>query len=521
MKKKTKNIVKGKIARKKIVRAAKIPMKTVVVRADASLRSGTGHVMRCLALAQQVKLKGGNICFALAECPDSLADKLKNEGIKIHKIFSKPGSRNDADETARLAIKNKADWVVVDGYAFKEEYQDIIKKSGKRLLFVDDYGHCKRYNCDIILNQNSCANDKLYSKRGAFTKLLLGTQYVLLRQEFRPFIGWMRKNPKHASRLLVTLGGSDPDNTTLKTIKAIKTLRLDFDVRIVVGGANPHIKKLEEEISKSSNLQILRNVTNMPELMAWADLVITSGGSTCWEACFMGLPNVIIYCAENQRPIARSLDSLGAAVNLGHNRIVKTEDISTALMSLALNYNRRKIMSETARHLVDGLGAEKIVGAMNGIFLRKVEKSDCKFIWQLSNSKSVREASFSKKHIPWREHKAWFDSNLGDKDAFFCVAETAEKTPVGQIRFRIKGRDAIVSTSLLSEYRGRGYGSTIIRDASHAVFSTSKTDRIHAYIKHSNEGSLAAFKKAGFKEASADEFAEENKSLHLILEKSR
>jgi UDP-2,4-diacetamido-2,4,6-trideoxy-beta-L-altropyranose hydrolase len=457
----------------------------------------------------------------MAECPDSLVNKLKDEGIKIHKISSKPGSRNDADETARLAIKNNADWIVVDGYAFKEEYQNIIKKSGKRLLFVDDYGHCKRYNYDIVINQNSYANDKLYSKRGTFTKLLLGTKYVLLRQEFRPFIGWRRKNPKHASKLLVTLGGSDPDNTTLKTIKAIKTLKLDLDVRVVVGGANPHIKKLEEEISKSSNLQILRNVTNMPELMAWADLVITSGGGTCWEACFMGLPNVIIYCAKNQRPVARSLDSLGAAVNLGHNRIVKTEDISTALMSLALNYNRRKIISETARSLVDGLGAEKIVGAMNGIFLRKVEKSDCKFIWQLSNSKSVREASFSKSQIPWNEHRKWFDSNLKDGAIFFCVAETLGKIPVGQIRFRIKGRDTVVSTSLLSEYRGRGYGHTIIRDASHAVFSTSKTDRIHAYIRQENEGSLGAFKKAGFTDASPDKFARDNKSLHLILEKSR
>ncbi|HCE45649.1 MAG TPA: UDP-2,4-diacetamido-2,4,6-trideoxy-beta-L-altropyranose hydrolase [Lentisphaeria bacterium] len=494
--------------------------KAVIIRADASVRTGTGHVMRCLALAQGLISSGADVHFAVSECPETLVKKIKSEKISVVKIKSKAGSMKDAAETAKFAEKRKAVWIIVDGYIFSEKYQEAIKGAGQRLLFVDDYGHCKSYCADIILNQNLYAGTHFYPEYSPFTRILLGTQYALLRKEFSPYIHWKRQIPEKAVKMLVTLGGSDPDNTTLKIIKAVKGSRLDMHVKIVAGGANPHIKSLEKEIRKSPSLQILKDVPNMPELMAWADIVITGGGSTCWETCFMGLPNIIIYCADNQKPIAISLEAAGAAIDLGHNRELAEKKLISTLKELAGDAELRSRMSEKGRLLVDGRGAERIIYSMNGLFLRKAVKDDSRFIWELSNSKVIREVSFSRNPIPWDHHKEWYEKMLKDKNCFFCVAETADGKHAGQVRFRMNGRDATISTSLAMEFRGKGYGSILIYEASSALMMSSKIKIVHAYIRPENKGSLKSFEKAGFRQVDLDSFAIERGSLHLILEKS-
>ncbi len=494
--------------------------KAVIIRADASVKTGTGHVMRCLALAQELRNSGMEVHFAVSECPDALVKKIKAESISVIKIKSKAGTLKDVAETAKFTEKKKATWLVVDGYIFSDKYQEAIKKAGLRLLFVDDYGHCSSYSADIILNQNLYAGTHFYPDAAPFTRILLGTQYALLRKEFSPYIHWKRQIPEKATKLLVTLGGSDPDNTTLKIIKAVKASHLDLHVRVVAGGANPHLKSIEKEISKSPSLQILKNVSNMPELMAWADIVITAGGSTCWETCFMGLPNIIIYCADNQKPIALSLETSGAAINLGHNCDLEEKKLISELKSLVKDADLRNRMSEKGRLLVDGRGAQRITYSMGGLFLRKALKDDCKFIWELSNSKPIREVSFSRNPIPWDHHKEWYERMLKDKSCFFCVAETAERKRAGQVRFRINGKDATISTSLALEFRGKGYGSILIYEASNGLFASSKVKTVHAYIRPDNKGSMRSFEKAGFRQVDLDSFAIEKGSLHLISEKS-
>lgn len=494
--------------------------RSVIIRADASVKTGTGHVMRCFALAQGLQDSGYDVHFAVSECPEALVKKIKAEKLSVLKIKSKAGSQKDAGETAKLAEKKKCAWVITDGYIFSDEYQGIIKDNGFRLLFIDDYGHCRKYCADIILNQNLYAGTHFYPETAPFTRILLGTQYALLRKEFSPYMHWRRQVSEKASKMLVTLGGSDPDNTTLKIIRAVKNSRLGLQVKIVAGGANPHIKSLEKEISKSQDLQILKNVSDMPKLMAWADIVITGGGSTCWETCFMGLPNIITYCADNQKPIASSLEATGAAINLGHNINLTEKKLVSTLKNIVGDAETRSRMSEKGRLLVDGMGAERIIYSMGGLFLRKAEKKDCRFIWELSNSKIVREVSFSKNQIPWEHHKEWYEKMLKDKNCFFCVAETVDGKRAGQVRLRINRKDAVISTSLALEFRGKGHGNILIYEASHTLMANSKVKKVHAYIRPENKGSMKSFEKAGFRQVELDSFAIDKDSLHLILEKS-
>ncbi|WP_027255509.1 UDP-2,4-diacetamido-2,4,6-trideoxy-beta-L-altropyranose hydrolase [Planktothrix agardhii] len=338
----------------------------VVFRVDASTQIGTGHVMRCLALAQAWQDTQGQPIFIMANPIPALEERLKSEGMKVVHLAAEPGSLADAQETAALAHQFEANWVVVDGYQFGSEYQQTIKNSGLNLLFIDDYGHAEHYYADVVLNQNISAEEEWYQHREPYTQLLLGTRYTLLRREFWQWQGWQRTVPPVAKKVLVTLGGADPDNVTLKVIQSLQIVEVEeLEAVVVVGGSNPHYENLKMAVQDSRYpIQVQQNVTNMPELMAWADVAISAGGSTCWELAFMGLPSILLILADNQRAIAQKLATLNLAVNLGWHQDVTIEEIGLALRESIGDRPKRETMSKRERELVDGNGARRVVSEM-------------------------------------------------------------------------------------------------------------------------------------------------------------
>jgi UDP-2,4-diacetamido-2,4,6-trideoxy-beta-L-altropyranose hydrolase len=157
----------------------------LLIRCDANLTIGTGHVMRCLALAQAWKNAGGHAAFAMAETTPAVEERIHAETMEVLPLTESAGSTDDALRTAGLARQNAASWVVVDGYVFGLEYQARLKRAGLQVLFLDDIGHAAYYSADLVLNQNAHASQALYPNREASTRLLLGPRFVLLRRECR------------------------------------------------------------------------------------------------------------------------------------------------------------------------------------------------------------------------------------------------------------------------------------------------------------------------------------------------
>lgn len=337
----------------------------LLIRADANTNIGTGHVMRCLALAQAWQNVGGTAHFLCAKVPDGLVARLTAEGMVLHRLNEPSGSKEDAEQTTMLAQKIGSGWVVEDGYHFDADYQRAIKNVGLRLLAIDDYGHAKHYVADLVLNQNIYANESLYHNREPTTQLLLGTEYALLRREFWPWRGWRRMIPNVARNILVTMGGGDPDNQTLKVIRAIQQINgADLSVIVVVGGSNPHLATLEVAISDSPSIRLIQNVTNMPELMTWSDIAISAGGSTCWELAFLGVPALLIATAENQLGIVQHLHSRGIAFHIGWYNEISVDMISDSLFMLTSDIHMRTDMCLFGQSLTDGEGNCRVVARM-------------------------------------------------------------------------------------------------------------------------------------------------------------
>ncbi|MAE81184.1 MAG: UDP-2,4-diacetamido-2,4,6-trideoxy-beta-L-altropyranose hydrolase [Flammeovirgaceae bacterium] len=328
----------------------------LLIRANISSRTGTGHVMRCLALSEVFLKAGSSVHFLLTE-KTPLDGRVIDTGCTVNHI----DDRDDAQQTIALAKKIDASWIVVDGYTFDETFQNTLKEAGLNVLFIDDYGQCDSYTADLILNQNIYATEEFYTNRADYTQLLLGNTYTLLRQEFAS------RKPKRniadtASKILVTLGGGDPENVTQKVLEALSTIA-NLDVQVVIGGANPN-KDTLETYCKEHDMQMIVNTSNMRELMEWADIAIAGGGSTCYEFAYMGLPALTISLAENQNPVAEGLDQAGATVLLGWHENVTAENITLKLTELLPDHDARSKMSETGIHLVDGQGAERVRDAM-------------------------------------------------------------------------------------------------------------------------------------------------------------
>jgi UDP-2,4-diacetamido-2,4,6-trideoxy-beta-L-altropyranose hydrolase len=340
--------------------------RVLLVRADASTRIGTGHVMRCLALAQAWQDQGGTALFALAGLPSPIDARLADENIPVLRIGARPGSDDDARELADLAGEREADWVVVDGYHFGADYQLVLKDAGLQLLMLDDFVHAEHYAADIVLNQNLGADDYRYPNREGYTCPLLGPSYALLRREFRPWRQWRRQPPRSVHNVLISLGGADPDNVSGKVVEAVKPLTAGgIEAVVVAGASNPHLAALRTAVRGFEHvIRVQSSVGNMPALMAWADVAVGAGGSSCLERAFLGLPSLLVILADNQVGAAAACAKAGIAQNLGWHDRLSAPEIRDALAELIRRRDLRAVMAGRGPDLVDGRGAERVIACL-------------------------------------------------------------------------------------------------------------------------------------------------------------
>ncbi|MCA1933573.1 MAG: GNAT family N-acetyltransferase [Calditerrivibrio sp.] len=150
--------------------------------------------------------------------------------------------------------------------------------------------------------------------------------------------------------------------------------------------------------------------------------------------------------------------------------------------------------------------------------LKRVCQEDCRLLWEWANAPDVRAVSFSTEPILWEQHLKWFNSKVSDPNCLFYILIDNNEIPSGQVRCDINGKEAVISISIDSKCRGKGYGSEAITLVSNQLFRTSDVELIHAYIKLENTGSIKAFKKAGYKEAGTT-IINGHEAYHFVYER--
>jgi len=481
----------------------------MIIRADASTRIGMGHFTRCLALAQAWMELGGRTIFAMSETTATADAHRQSAGAGAFRLSASRGSVLEALETAALAGRERAEWIIADSYEFAPGYQQALRGGGGRVLLVDDDGRYQRYETDLVLNQNVYATESLYADRAAHTRTLLGPRYALLRGQFRESPPPARTIPPHARNVLVTLGGADAANVTQTVVEALQSIPEDgLQVTVVIGGNNPHRASLERAMGASRcSIRLVQDAKNMPELMTWADLAISGAGSTTLELAYMGVPMLLLVLADNQRAVAEGMQNLGAAHNLGVVEPSAQPTVADAIGRLILDQEERERLSRVASALVDGWGATRVARALAGtsIHLRPATAGDARLLFEWANEPEVRAASFNSEPIPWADHERWFKSRLADPNAVLLIAQNDEDQPVGVARFQTAGPVATISISVSASSRGCGYGRQMIELASKLVLDRPEVATIRALVKPENTASVRAFLAAGYREETSAE----------------
>jgi UDP-2,4-diacetamido-2,4,6-trideoxy-beta-L-altropyranose hydrolase len=330
----------------------------LLFRSDANVFIGTGHVMRCLAIAQAWQDVGGEALFAAGEMPEGLRSRLRAHGLPFAPIEATPGSLEDAVATITQAHEINADWVVVDGDRFRNDFLEHLYYAGLHVLLIDDGADRAASFANLIVNPNFGANEKFYRAQGLKAPVLAGPSYILLRREFH------ESGEKHASdkgnRVLITLGGSDPDDLTPRIAAALDSPGLKLTV--VAGAAYSNAQALQG--IRGRQLKVMVDAQNMAELMKESDLAVIAAGGTLGELLAVGC--VALSYARNtlQMRAVQALAREGVVLNMGDAALFDVAALALAVERLTRSKSAREQMAARGRKLVDGRGAARVVEAI-------------------------------------------------------------------------------------------------------------------------------------------------------------
>ncbi|MCL7751592.1 UDP-2,4-diacetamido-2,4,6-trideoxy-beta-L-altropyranose hydrolase [Guyparkeria hydrothermalis] len=358
----------------------------IVFRTDASVQIGTGHVMRCLTLADALRDQGRECHFICREHPGHLIESIRSRGFPVHVLPVSNETREqdvtlgtahamwlgvpwdiDAEQTADVVRRLHPRWVVVDHYALDARWEALVVPQGSRLMVLDDLAD-RSHQADVLLDQNlgRQADDyaDLVPER---CRPLIGPRYALLRPEFARLRedSLRRRRSPRLKRLLVSMGGMDKDNVTGKVLDALRAapLSADLQIDVVMGGNAPWLRQVRDQATAMPwPTRVMADIPDMAQRMVEADLAIGAAGSTSWERCCLGLPAVMVVLAENQRGIAAALAATGACICL---------DDAGALTELPERWSAwaqpgtLRAMSRASASVTDGEGAARVCQQLN------------------------------------------------------------------------------------------------------------------------------------------------------------
>jgi UDP-2,4-diacetamido-2,4,6-trideoxy-beta-L-altropyranose hydrolase len=492
----------------------------VAVRADASSRIGSGHVVRCLTLAQALSGAGAQVRFLTRPHDLQVSGRIRASGFAVAELppaVDRPRIA-DGDYSAWLGVPEQldaeqslaaiggedVDLLIVDHYGLGAAWEARLAQACGAILVVDDLAN-RAHAADVLVDQNLRADgaDAYGPLVPDSCRVLSGPSYALIREEY---VRARRSGPGtgSVSRVLISFGGVDDLALLGVVLDGLSELADQLEmVELVV--ADP--AEVRAELGRRSAALPLRLHGPQPHLaglMAHADLAIGAGGGTTWERLCVGLPSIVVSRADNQRRGTRELARLGAIIDLGDAAELTGTAVRDAVHGLLAADQQRWQMQQLGQALVDGRGRGRVVESVmptpaSALTIREAGPQDRGLVWMWANDRTVREQSLDRSPIPFETHVAWFDRVGLDPDSHLLIME-ADGLPVGQLRFDLEDGHATVNYSLDACVRGRGWGRRIIEMGLQwlSAHGPDRPVQLVAIVRVDNPASSRVFERLGF-----------------------
>jgi UDP-2,4-diacetamido-2,4,6-trideoxy-beta-L-altropyranose hydrolase len=488
----------------------------IAIRTDASLQMGTGHLMRCLTLADALRQRGGLIRFVSRHMTPHLQAMLADHGHELTRLDATPhagatdeldhaawlgtSQAQDAKETLHALSDRQWDWLIVDHYALDARWESMLRGAVRSIAVIDDLAD-RRHDCDMLLDQNiqHIHGGAYAGKVPDHCELLLGPRFALLREEFRELREGVRPRNGPVARVLIFLGGVDAADYTGRALDAYVSLGLaGVHVDVVIGSQHPKRALLEAQCSEHGFVCHVQT-TRMAELMAAADLSIGAGGSATWERCCLGLPTLAICVADNQRKLITdaAFEGLLYAPQVNNDW---TTVVARHVKALIENPPLRNFISRRGMDAVDGRGAQRVAATLGctGLIVREAREDDSRKVFEWRNHPSIRAVSRTADVIEWENHQRWFAAVLSAKDRCLLIGHR-DGLPVGVVRFDTRAEETEVSIYLVPDANMSGQGRNLLLSAERWLRANRPTvERIRAQVLGNNDRSSRLFSAAGY-----------------------
>lgn len=329
----------------------------ILIRADSNEHIGTGHVMRCLSIAESFKAHGYEVVFITA---DHSGDKLLGENQVICLESSWNDLETETQKLLSLIIAHDPDLLLLDSYYATDRYISRLYEKVP-VAYIDDF-NTTSLNLEYLINYNIYANTMDYSAyEGKETKLLLGPEFAPLRNEFKDL---PTHRIKAVSDIMISAGGADPERITERIMESICSEYPDIRFHFIVGALNPRMDRIKSIAKENTIIHI--NERQMSNLMQYCDIAVSAAGTTLYELCAAGIPTITYTLADNQLTAADEFDKRGMMINVGdcrsNSRFINS--LQEHLNELIDNDTRRKDLSQKMKRVVDGCGSDRIVGKL-------------------------------------------------------------------------------------------------------------------------------------------------------------
>lgn len=493
----------------------------IAIRADASIWIGSGHIMRCLVLADELRRRGHDVFFVCLPQKADLISYIQNRGYSVIVLSHCPKKiipKSDDDYLSWLQrsviddagdfITNvpKADLVITDHYAIGFDWHKIVKEHyGSKIVAIDDL--IRYHDADLLIDQTLGRKTSGYKDKGC-KKVLAGSQYSMLSPQFaeKREHAFEKSKCQNQPKILLTMGGIDALNATLISLRVLSLI--DADISVLLSPRAPHYVEVKEWCTKYDNVTHYDFVENMAELMLEHDIAIGAPGTTSWERACLGLPSIVIPLAKNQIEICEQLVSHKAAIAITPDLI--ESELQTAYQALIQDWEYYRTANF---HICDGRGVRRvglmIESLLNpdddlGIELCTATQNDIKLVFKWQIHPKTRQYALNSQAPSWKEHSAWMSRKLTNyQDYFYIIKRKTDDMELGVLRLdRLEPNNYLVSVFIEPGYYGKGIASRALSlaDAIHPDFT------LHAQVLSENLASQKLFEKANYQRIAPERF---------------
>ena len=497
----------------------------VIFRTDSSVQIGSGHVMRCLTLANELRCRGIEILFICRQFTGTYVKEIQAAGHAVRMLSGStdlllssshseaiwPIAMMERDAAETLDVLKDldyaaVDWLIVDHYGLDKTWETLLRPVVNNIMVIDDLAN-RPHDCDVVLDQNYFGSrmvsryDKLIP---AHCRRLLGPQYALLQSAYAQLRKSLAPRDGIIKKVLIFFGGSDLTQQTKSVLHALSSPELShLIVDIVLGNNYPDPEAILFLATLRPNTLVHRNLPSLAELMACADLFIGAGGATTWERLCFGLPSIVMSIAKNQEEMTQILAANHYQISLeGKVTSLEWKNIITEFIHCTKEV---VAVSKNANDLVDGFGVKRLVRVMLGraklgLTMRKVTFEDKELLFAWANDYEARAQSFHTEVISADEHAQWFEKKLVDPHSLYLIAEDLSGLALGLVRFEMNESktETVVSINVDKSFRGLGLSQTVLNLGIMHWQKLMPNMSLIAEIRFANERSERLFKKLGF-----------------------